>query len=267
MGSKADIKRLSQLDDIEVGKSVVVIGTLFKTQVLKPNILKEVGEENAVTNEEVGEKVILDKYVDESDELVLEDELQRARLHFSKENTSFTVAQFVSGIVCGILGSMIPSEAAEGGGKFKVENVILPDYADQTPLPKINENRHIALISGIELSGESSVQCLGALQLASSLLTGSAGAESEQENNSKIERLVVAGNSLSSETRDRNILSTAKYLTSGLAARSVDAVNALDEALEDFSSGMHVDIMPGANDPASQILPQQPLHLCLFPRK
>ena len=27
-----------------------------------------------------------------------------------------------------------------------------------------------------------------------------------------------------------------------------------------------VDILPGANDPASGILPQQPLHKCMFPQ-
>ena len=64
---------------------------MFKTQILKPNILKEVGEENAITNEEVAEKPILDKYIDVTDELVLEDELQRARLHFTNTGTDLKV--------------------------------------------------------------------------------------------------------------------------------------------------------------------------------
>ena len=38
---------------IDPNEQIVVIGTLFKTQNLKPNILKEVGEENAITHEEV----------------------------------------------------------------------------------------------------------------------------------------------------------------------------------------------------------------------
>ena len=69
----------------------MVIGTLFKIQNLKPNILKEVGEENAITNEEVVDKVVLDKHIDETDELVLEDELQRARLHLTEIDTEFKV--------------------------------------------------------------------------------------------------------------------------------------------------------------------------------
>ena len=268
LGPKADIRRLSDLDDIQNEKSVVVIGTLFKAQILKPSILKEVGEVDTETHEGAEEKVPLDKYIDESDELVLEDELQRARLHFTKENEKHNVDQYVTGIVCGVLGSLVPSEAAEGGGKFKVERMFMPDFPEQIPRPKLEEKNHqIAFISGIELSGESTAQCLGALELASSWINGELGDENDQETNSKIERLVIAGNSLSSETRDKKILSTAKYLTSGHAAKSVHAVNAFDEILQDFSSGLNVDLMPGENDPANQNLPQQPLHLCLFPSK
>ena len=107
--------------------------------------------------------------------------------------------------------------------------------------------------------------CLGALELASSWITGEAGEMSDQEKNSRIERLVIAGNSLSADTRDRNILSTAKYLTTGQTARSVEAVSTFDNVLADLASGLDVDVMPGSNDPANQNLPQQPLHCCLFP--
>ena len=36
-------------------------------------------------------------------------------------------------------------------------------------------------------------------------------------------------------------------------------------ALTELASGVPVDVMPGACDPASAALPQQPLHRCLFP--
>ena len=47
----------------------------------------------------------------------------------------------------------------------------------------------------------------------------------------------------------------------------VNAVNVFDGILQEFSSGIDVDLMPGENDPANQIMPQQPLHCCLFPSK
>lgn len=269
LGPQANIKRLSDLDNVEPGKNIVVIGTLFKTQNLKPNILKEVGEENAITNEEVAEKPILDKYIEEADELVLEDELQRARLHFTEEDTDLKVDQFVTGIVCGILGCMNRNESTDGGGKFRVKKVFMPDFPAQIP-PKKNltssSEPKIAFMSGIELSGSTSAKCLGALELASSWIVGEAGDVTDQEQNSKIIKLVIAGNSLSAESRDKKVLSTAKYLTSGQEALSVNAVNVFDGILEEFSSGIDVDLMPGENDPANQIMPQQPLHCCLFPK-
>lgn len=267
LGAKAIIKRLSDLDEIDRDQNVVVIGTLFKTQMLKPNILKEVGEETATTNEN-NDVESLDKYIDEADELVLEDELQRARLYFGANDKGLKEHQFVTGIVCGILGSMIPSEESQGGGKFRVENIFLPTLPPiQKPFSKPEkEDKFVAFLSGIEISGSTNADCLAALEMASSFITGEIGDVEDQNESSKIVKLIVAGNSLASETKDKKVLSTAKYLTSGQTARSVEAVMALDKVMEQFSSGLDVDVMPGENDPANQNLPQQPLHCCLFPK-
>jgi DNA polymerase delta subunit 2 len=265
LGKGVLIKRLSELDEVAEDQDVVVIGTLFKSQILKPNILKEVGEDNAASNQNV-DKVILDKYIDESDELILEDELQRARLYFNKDITKHTVDELVTGVICGVLGRMIPSDQVEGGGKFRVVDIVYPDPIVQDVNPLEKNDRFVTFISGLELSSSTPSQCLGALQLAASWLIGEAGEMDDQEENSRIERLIIAGNSLSSETRDRKILSTAKYLTTGQEARSVDAVNILDDFLWNMASSLEVNIMPGCNDPANQNMPQQPLHRCLFPR-
>ena len=63
LGSQANIRSLSDLDNIDPNEQIVVIGTLFKTQNLKPNILKEVGEENAITHEEVRTRKLLCTYI------------------------------------------------------------------------------------------------------------------------------------------------------------------------------------------------------------
>ena len=263
----AVIKRLSDLDTIEEGESVVVIGTLFKNQILKPSILKEVGEETAIDRSTPDSEIEeLDEYIDDSDELVLEDELQRARLHFGSDiQTKFRVNQFVTGIVCGVLGSMIPTEVLGCGGKFCVEDMFFPDYPRQN-VSNSPKDKYVAFISGLGLSGSTGTDILGAIELASEWLTGEAGETEDQENNTKIVKLVIAGNSLAAETKDKNILRTAKYLTSGQTAKSIEAVNTLDDILEKFASGLDVDLMPGENDPANQNLPQQPLHGCLFPK-
>ena len=273
-GKDVAIKRLSELDEIEQGRSVVVIGTLFKNQVLKPNILKEVGEDNAASNEtnDDDEKDSLAKFIDGSDELVLEDDLQRARLYFPKDNEQkYDVDQFVSGIVCGIFGYMIPSEQREGGGRFCVKKMFfpaIPEYPNSSSSQPSKENvRCVALMSGLNLSENTSVAELGSINLVSEFILGECGDMDTQKQNSQFDRIILAGNHLSSDTRDRKILRTAKYLTTGQSARSVNAVHILDDILEELASGIEVDVMPGWNDPANQNLPQQPLHLCLFPSK
>ena len=42
-------------------------------------------------------------------------------------------------------------------------------------------------------------------------------------------------------------------------------MHVLDKLLVQLASSVDTDIMPGEFDPANQILPQQPLHPCLFP--
>ena len=99
-------------------------------------------------NSQVEERPILDKQIDETDELVLEDELQRARLHFTETDTDLKVDQFVTGIVCGILGCMNKNESSDGGGKFRVKKIFMPDHPIQRPAQKLTSEPQIAFISG-----------------------------------------------------------------------------------------------------------------------
>lgn len=72
----------------------VLIGTLFKHQPLKPSILREISEETQLTPQPAR-----DNYVDDSDKLILEDELQRIRLL-----GKIDVHTIVTGVVCAVLG-------------------------------------------------------------------------------------------------------------------------------------------------------------------
>ena len=105
------------------------------------------------------------------------------------------------------------------------------------------------------------------LELALSWMVGEAGEMSDQERNSKVDRVVIAGNSLAECMRDRDAMSKAKYLTKDRDASSLTAVCRLDGILLQLASSVDVDLMPGGNDPTNQLMPQQPLHHCLFPRK
>uniref|UniRef100_A0A8D8L9X2 DNA polymerase delta subunit 2 n=1 Tax=Cacopsylla melanoneura TaxID=428564 RepID=A0A8D8L9X2_9HEMI len=74
-GSSVPVLKLSDLNDT-VTEECVLIGTFFKHQELKPNILKEISEELKLVPQPQHTN-----FVSNSDELILEDELQRIPLH------------------------------------------------------------------------------------------------------------------------------------------------------------------------------------------
>ena len=57
---------------------ILVIGTLFKHQPLKPNILAELSEDAGLQAQAILSRKT--KFISEQDEIILEDELQRIKL-------------------------------------------------------------------------------------------------------------------------------------------------------------------------------------------
>lgn len=82
---------------------------------------------------------------------------------------------------------------------------------------------------------------------------------------SKIARVIIAGNStrIQPERKPPTISLISKTV---VANDTVEAVKYLDGFLLQLSQMIDVDVMPGKNDPANHILPQQPMHHCLFPK-
>ena len=82
--------------------------------------------------------------------------------------------------------------------------------------------RYIALMSGLNLGKREDAgnSMLGPLELAVSWLTGQGGDMPTQEQMSKVDRVILAGNCLAPETRD-NDDNTAKYLTKNKDATSI----------------------------------------------
>ena len=115
-GIKAKVLGLCDLKEARGGEAVI-IGTLFKQQELKPNILKDLSDENDVTPQPSHKK-----YVHERDELILEDDLQRIKVRGKIDRM-----KLVTGVVCGLRGREKES------GKFDVEEIIYPKAAAQMP--------------------------------------------------------------------------------------------------------------------------------------
>lgn len=95
LGKNYPIKKISELNE-DSQEKCIIIGTLFKDQDLKPSILKEISEDNQLVP-----LPPRSNYNDESDALILEDELQRIKLE-GKVN----VQESITGIIAAVLGNL-----------------------------------------------------------------------------------------------------------------------------------------------------------------
>lgn len=95
IGTKYPFKKISELNE-DCPETCIIIGTLFKDQVLKPSILKEISEDNQLVP-----LPPRSNYNDENDSLILEDELQRIRLE-----GKINVPETITGVVAAILGKL-----------------------------------------------------------------------------------------------------------------------------------------------------------------
>ncbi|RZF47778.1 hypothetical protein LSTR_LSTR006042 [Laodelphax striatellus] len=247
------VARLAELGELS-GEKCVIIGTLFKDQELKPSILKEISEERGFCLN-VPAQPVNNRYTSSSDKLILEDELQRITLF-----GTIDVASLVTGIICAILGN------EDNLGKFSVDDVcwVGTVFPPETPI-KLESDRFLVLVSGLDLKSNNAESSL-AMELMADWLSGWIGDPNDQQHASKVARLIIAGNAVSSspEKKERTtVIETSRVEESSTV---LSAVQQLDNLLEQLVMNMPVDVMPGEFDPSNHSLPQQPLHFCMFPK-
>lgn len=244
-GDNVPVLKLSDLNETATDECVI-IGTLYKKQTLKPNVLKEISEELKLVPQPQHTH-----FVSDSDELILEDELQRIPLH-----GNIDVHNHVTGTVVAIKGLPMTN------GMFQVNDVCYatPEFKPRTTLPS-NQKKQVILMSGINAAMPHK-PILPQLYSFIQLVTGWLGDSDDLEEESRIVRVIIAGNTIRSEPKEKiTVLSNKQNAT----LADLEAMDLADRILSDIASSIEVDLMPGEFDPANITLPQQPLHPCLFP--
>ncbi|NXT58875.1 DPOD2 polymerase, partial [Pluvianellus socialis] len=265
---------LRKLCELQAGEKCCVVGTLFKAMQLQPSILQEISEEHNLVPQPP-----LPKYIHPSDELILEDELQRIKLEGAVEVQRLVTGKGMMaswwepphepwpGSDCPLsaLGTIFAVYGSEqDDGKFLVEDHCFANLSPPLPWKGPSSDQFVLLVSGLGL-GSGSGESLLSTQLLVDMVTGQLGAEGEQSCAAQISRVILAGNLLSQNTQSRDTINKAKYLTKKTQAASVEAVKMLDEILLQLCTSVPVDVMPGEFDPTNYTLPQQPLHHCMLP--
>ncbi|RKP02143.1 hypothetical protein CXG81DRAFT_11167 [Caulochytrium protostelioides] len=264
------IPHVPRLLNVEVARTCFLIGTFFIDMPLKTNILDEVTQDQWLELPPPRDKIFSDK-----DEYKLEDESGRVVL-VGDILESHTL---VSGVIAAFLGHELPS------GEFHVDDICFATPGPCLPLPPAAgpdaPKRYVALVSGIELGAPNSLA--PELDLLVDYLCGELGGPTDAP--ASLVRVIVAGNTLttsawvalSTEEKEMAALMVRRrekeeeraadgVSTAPSAAGPVPVLETADDLLFQLASTVDVDVLPGALDPATHTMPQQPLHRGLFPR-
>ncbi|OAJ44452.1 hypothetical protein BDEG_27677 [Batrachochytrium dendrobatidis JEL423] len=237
--------------DVQTGVLCYIIGTVFLDMSEKPNILDEVSRE-----EWTALPTPKNKYVSEKDAVLLEDE--SGRIVLTGDIIKTTV--FMTGVIAALLGS----ENQEG--EFQVLDVCYAAFDPQPPLPISTDSDHpwIALVSGLNFEGDGQYDMR--YELLRDFLTGESGTFQDQLKISHISRLVICGNTMAQLHVSAETLQKAKLKFHGPDPNEYNewVVDTVDQFLVSVGQSMPVDVVPGATDPTTSFLPQQPIHSSIF---
>lgn len=132
----------------------------------------------------------------------------------------------------------------------------------------------IAVVSGLSFSGTDPSYAME-LNLLLEYLLGEALDPSALQESSKISRLIIAGNSITSaemskpaeyQNGDQKGAASAKKYGYDSASYNPLPSQLLDEFLSELLPSIPVTLLPGPQDPANASYPQQPIHPAMFPK-
>ncbi|PRP79665.1 DNA-directed DNA polymerase delta 2-like [Planoprotostelium fungivorum] len=247
---KDKIPVCEKLLQIKDQQECVVIGTLYKHMPLIRRVLDDFKEKSIPVPPP-------QNYTSDKDSLVLEDESGRTTL---VGGDHLGISSLVTGIVVAVRGT------STTGGEFEAKEILFPGVADVPEPPSSKgEDKYVAILSGANVGGIDNDTL--SLQLAIDFLSGQLGTEEQQRMMSNLQRVIVAGNSLSKleDSTEFAAIQTNGKVSLRQQRHIVTPLRELDGLFTQLSSSVEVDVMPGSGDPSNYTYPQQALNGCLLP--
>ncbi|RDW68440.1 hypothetical protein BP5796_09097 [Coleophoma crateriformis] len=276
------VRQVERVLDVRQGELCWVAGTIYMDMPLKPNILEDISKDHWISAPPPRQKYLSPEG---QDLVMLEDESGRLRLI----GPPLADEMLVTGCIIAVMGT------ENANGDFEVVDIKVPDLPPQSERWKTSElavangkkkkvedenddedmdkpqssGKKIAIVSGLGFSGTDSAHNLD-LGLLTEYLLGEALDPITQKNVSQISRLIIAGNSISTESdaipqdATGNTRKAQKKYGYDSSAYNPAPTAHFDQFLCDLLPSIPVTLLPGASDPANTSLPQQPIHPAMF---
>ncbi|BEJ16257.1 hypothetical protein CspHIS471_0508620 [Cutaneotrichosporon sp. HIS471] len=260
---------LPRILNLQRGQLCYIVGTVYMDMPLKPNVLEEMARSHYVAAPPVRPK-----FFSAQDSVHVEDESGRVRLVGPRiRDEREKRGGLVTGVIMGVLG------VETGGGDFEVvdlcyagmPSVFKPaangkskEREDAMDVDGRGEKTWVALVSGLSIGTEVALLDMKA-QLLVEWLMGEGGGVEDRLMGERIARLVLVGNSLSIPVvKDDRWQKKAQAV--GIAPHIPNhPTKVLASMLGDLlASSLPVNLIPGAEDPAGALLPQQPMPKVMF---
>ena len=275
------------------GPMPLVVGTIYKEQALKPNVLDRYTKGQllsaASATGAIGPRDGWDKLVDgEKDAVIIEDESARMRLILDAAGGAAELGKLVTGVVVACEGHASPVDGCFHASRLlfvppacaradAAAGLLGPAAPGPGPSPLL------VLASGLDVGGDRCNHLR--LQLLIDYLTGNAGSAADQGRSSRVVRVVLAGGTLSLRESYRHAIGSGAHdqrdagegqraggggggagvRCSAPRATLKARLREVDVALCELASGVPLDVMPGEGEPTNHNVPQQPFHKMLFP--
>ncbi|CAD8096262.1 unnamed protein product [Paramecium sonneborni] len=232
--------------------TIQAIGTIFKEMKLKPYYFSQ----NAYKT--------VQNYVSNDDVCYLEDRSGRIKLQINnaqlclpnKKDKIVNVSDLITGITLMIEGQIVANNIV------KVERIYLPNLPQTPMLKPLNLTSYVCLISGLNYNAsESTTKYRHMIDYLQGNLYSGEGREIPYH----ISQVIFVGNlySKQEEITDQQTLKPQQDFKGQQSKLQIN-IKAVDELISQLASVTPVAIMPGPNDPVSQMLPQTPLHKSYF---